>query len=175
MKTKLLGCLLVFFVTTITSLGTSLGTSASAGGWALTTVDSVPTPHAGQTLEIGFTIRQHGVTLVNLDGVAVIITTSNRSAKFEARQFGSIGHYVADVTFPEADDVSWSVEQGWFGVQELGKLTVSETNQSASSRTYAYPLFTRLSLAIISVLFTGYSVTGGRRFAKRRTKPTVLA
>lgn len=48
----------------------------SAGGWAVTTLDSTPAATANQTVEVGFTIRQHGVTPVNPDGDVGIVFRS---------------------------------------------------------------------------------------------------
>ena len=74
---------------------------ASAGGWAVSTLDEVPSPRAGEVVDVGFTIRQHGVTPVNLDGdVGVELTgPAGRTAFFPAEQTGAPGHYVARVEF----------------------------------------------------------------------------
>lgn len=46
----------------------ALTAPAFAGGWAVVTLDSLPTEiHAGQALHIGFVIRQHGQQPVNND------------------------------------------------------------------------------------------------------------
>lgn len=45
-----------------------LAAPASAGGWAVITLDSLPREvRTGQTLRLGFSIRQHGRQLVNTD------------------------------------------------------------------------------------------------------------
>jgi hypothetical protein len=102
------------------------GTSASAGGWAVTTLDPLPSVSPGETVAVGFTIRQHGVTPVDMDGVALVVVPADGgpSRRFPARLEGPTGHYVADLQVP-AGSHRWLVEQGMFGPQELGVLTVA--------------------------------------------------
>jgi hypothetical protein len=101
------------------------GSPASAGGWAVTTLDAVPQPRAGQAIDVGFTIRQHGMTPVNLDGVAIVVRDGARDTVWPARRQGATGHYVARITFPAAGTVTWSVNQGWFPPQDLGRIQVA--------------------------------------------------
>ncbi|MEO5901380.1 MAG: hypothetical protein ABIR68_14810 [Ilumatobacteraceae bacterium] len=105
---------------------------ASAGGWAVTTLDPVPAARVGEAVPVGFVIRQHGVTPVQLvgdDGPDAelgieVRTASGRAEFFPASASGPVGHYTADVVFREAGDLTWSVHQGWFGPQDLGVVTV---------------------------------------------------
>ena len=105
--------------------------AASAGGWAMSSLDPMSAPVVGQETEVGFTIRQHGVTPVNPDDqgsepVAVAVrSASGDEAVFPARQQGPTGHYVADVIFPEAGQAHWEIRQGWFGPQDLGAIGVA--------------------------------------------------
>ncbi len=55
----------------------ALAPAASAGGWAVSTLDPMTTPTAGVPTDVGFTIRQHGVTPVDLDDVAIAVTDSS--------------------------------------------------------------------------------------------------
>lgn len=107
---------------------------AAAGGWAVTTLDPMSPPVAGATIEIGFTILQHGRSPVNPDAavdgipgepVAVAVRSADGGETvFTARQDGPTGHYVAEVTFPQAGQFDWEVRQGWFGPQDLGAIDV---------------------------------------------------
>jgi hypothetical protein len=101
------------------------GTAASAGGWAVTTLDALPEIPPDETVTIGFIIRQHGVTPVDVDGVAIVVMPEQggTAQRFPARLEGPTGHYVVDLRVP-AGNHRWVVEQGWFGPQELGSLTV---------------------------------------------------
>ena len=100
---------------------------AHAGGWAVTTLDPLPAaPHAGTTLTVGYTVRQHGITPVALDdtGIAVVGPGGARTV-FPGRPSGPTGHYVAEVRFPAAGPWQWEAEQGWFGPQKLGAVPVA--------------------------------------------------
>ena len=108
----------------------ALTSTALAGGWAVTTLDAVPAGvRAGQSLAIGFTIRQHGVTPARVEQyggqVAIRIRpTWKPAADVPARADGPVGHYLAEVRFPSAGVWSWEVEQGPFAPQPLGTVTV---------------------------------------------------
>jgi len=105
----------------------ALAAPALAGGWAVTTLDSVPTDmQAGQTYSIGFTIRQHGVTPVDLADVSLTLTSPDgaKNVTVPAAREGATGHYLAKVTFPYDGVWSWSVNQDWFGPYSLGKIQI---------------------------------------------------
>lgn len=104
-----------------------IGSVASAGGWAISTLDELPNPIAGKPIEVGFTIRQHGVRPVDLDeGVGVRITLADGTTHyFPAAIDGAVGHYVARVEFPSAGRYSWSIRQGIFADYDLGHIDVS--------------------------------------------------
>lgn len=104
-----------------------------AGGWAVITLDELPMEViAGQPFDIGFTVRQHGVT--PLDGL--IPTVSARqpgsSVTEQAKAQGESGHYVATLTFPHGGEWEWSI-QAFTGNQPMPPLNVTEapvTNQN---------------------------------------------
>jgi hypothetical protein len=105
----------------------SLGAPASAGGWAVGSLDAMPAAEPGQTAQVGFTILQHGVTPVDLDeGVGIeIVRDDGTAAFFPATSDGSAGHYLSAVTFPETSgSYAWKIRMGWFGPHELGTLDV---------------------------------------------------
>ena len=70
---------------------------AFAGGWAIITLDELPTDVvAGKPLTIGFVVRQHGITpMSGLDPIvtATLQKTSNLVVKAESD--GAPGHYTA--------------------------------------------------------------------------------
>lgn len=104
-----------------------IGSVASAGGWAISTLDELPNPIAGETIEVGFTIRQHGVTPVDLtEDVGITITPAGGTAQyFPAAGDGTVGHYVARVEFPSEGQYQWSIRQGIFADYDLGQINVS--------------------------------------------------
>lgn len=77
------------------------------GGWALVTIDDLPT-HAvvGTPIQLNYTVRQHGVTLVDkLDGEINATGPARLNAK--AKGTGS-GHYTSEMTFNTPG--TWQVE-----------------------------------------------------------------
>lgn len=97
-----------------------------AGGWAVITLDQLPGDLvAGQPYTIGFTVRQHGVTL--MDGLYPTITANlNKETEFiiDARSDGKPGHYTATMTFPKEGEWSWSI-QAFTMHQPMPTLTVA--------------------------------------------------
>ena len=139
--------------------------AAARGGWAVTTIDSVPTPVPGRPVDVEFTIRQHGVTPVDLDeGVSITVTsTDGTELVFPATTTGVVGHYVAAVTFPEVGEFTWSVQQGWFATQDLGPITVGSPS---STRAYRYPASTRYVTAVVGLGFATFAI--GDKLRRRR-------
>ncbi|MEO1060416.1 MAG: hypothetical protein AAFZ07_03280 [Actinomycetota bacterium] len=109
-------------------VGGTLARPAGAGGWAVTTLDDVPSAEPGVPVEVGFTIRQHGVSPVDVEDVAIeVIGPDGTSEIFPAQSAELQGHYVSTVTFPDAGEFEWVVHQGWFSTQDLGTIAVGTT------------------------------------------------
>jgi hypothetical protein len=108
---------------------------AFAGGWAVITLDELPTDVvAGQPLTIGFTVRQHGVR--PLDGlyptvIASLLTENPLTVQAEAD--GSPGHYTATFTFPKAGDWEWSI-QAFTMDQRMPTLRVAASTSVADNQ-----------------------------------------
>jgi hypothetical protein len=149
------------------------GSAASAGGWAVSSVDELPSTRAGSEVEIGFTIRQHGVTPVNVDGeVGVEITSpSGESRFFAADPRGTPGHYVARVVFPREGNFRWALRQGWFGEQDLGTIdvagSVSGSDPTPRGR-YRWPAATRFALPVLAVLLASVVVADAAVSSRQR-------
>lgn len=130
----------------------ALGGPALAGGWAVSTLDTLPPEiHAGQTYTIGWTIRQHGQTPIDVESMGgsteIQATTPDgtKTLSFRGRRdSGPTGHYVASVLFPTDGTWTWQVTQGPFAPQPLGTLIVlaaaGTAATSASPATQAAPL-----------------------------------
>jgi cytochrome c2 len=87
---------------------------AWAGGWAVITLDSLPGDvSAGQPFAIGFTVRQHGRTLLSdLDpapSVEARLSTTGEIVRVEASDSGSAGHYTATLLLPTAGNWTWGI------------------------------------------------------------------
>lgn len=83
-----------------------------AGGWAVITLDSLPGEvRAGETLSIGFMIRQHGQTPTNSASPTLSAHNLDTGERItaDARQSGETGHFVVDVVFPREGRWEWSL------------------------------------------------------------------
>jgi cytochrome c2 len=106
---------------------------AFAGGWAVITLDKLPGDvAANQPLEIGFMVRQHGVTpMENLSPrISAQLASSKESVEVMAVEEGEVGHYVATLTLPQTGEWQWSIAA--FTVnQPMPALTVVEGTVAA--------------------------------------------
>src|SRR5262245_9303995 len=96
---------------------------ASAGGWAVGTLDDAsPALQAGKPTIVGYTIRQHGRTPVDLDGTGIRMRSAatGEVREFPGHQSGAVGHYVAEVVAPAAGEWSWELDMADFRLQPLG-------------------------------------------------------
>jgi hypothetical protein len=98
---------------------------AFAGGWAIITLDELPVDVvAGQPLQIGFTVRQHGVTpLGGLDATIMAHLPFEELLTVHAKPEGEQGHYTATLTFPKEGNWEWSI-QAFTMEQEMAVLSV---------------------------------------------------
>ncbi|MGH8936902.1 MAG: hypothetical protein ACRDXD_11695 [Acidimicrobiia bacterium] len=135
---------------------------ALAGGWAVTTFDELPPEfRAGETYRLGYTIRQHGQTPIHVEKTEIVASSAESGAmRFAGRPDGPVGHYVAEVRFPEAGPWGWQVIQGEFGPQELGTITVLPAAPTEEPARHPAPVpltdptvaFLRLLLPALSLL-----------------------
>jgi len=99
---------------------------AFAGGWAVITLDELPNGViAGEPLEIGFIVRQHGVTpMAGLDPViSARLPGLAETVTAKAKADGKVGHYVATLTLPQAGEWEWTI-QAFTVNQPMPPLTV---------------------------------------------------
>jgi hypothetical protein len=98
---------------------------ARAGGFSVTTLDPLPeTPRAGATIDVGYTVRSHGVRPAEALGTGIAVVTPEGREVFPGRQEGPVGHYVARVEMPAAGTWRWDFDWGGYPSQDLGTLTV---------------------------------------------------
>lgn len=119
-------------------LAFALTVPALAGGWAVITLDELPTNVvAGEPLTIGFMVRQHGVT--PLDGLFPTITARSSSEEpliFHAEPAGETGHYTATLTFPEEGSWEWSI-QAFTMDQRMPMLSVAAPGTATAKQPVA--------------------------------------
>jgi len=82
-----------------------------AGGWAVITLDQLPTNvTTNQAINIGFTVLQHGkIPLNDLDPTIMAELSGAESVVVHAKPDGKSGHYTAKLTFPQAGHWSWTI------------------------------------------------------------------
>lgn len=107
---------------------------AFAGGWAVITLDELPgNVETNQPHEIGFMVRQHGVT--PLGGLSPVVRAqaadSGKSVIVEAVDEGKVGHYVATLTLPQSGEWEWAIE-AFGGTQPMPALTVVNASMAVT-------------------------------------------
>ena len=152
---------------------------AQAGGWAVVTLDALPVePRAGQTLHLGFMVRQHGVTPIDTafdvepmrPRLSATNTKNGTSIEVDARKEGPRGHFVVDVTFPGAGTWEWQIRPDPFPPTQLGHLTILpaaaiSTQPDPAVGTGLEPSFPRATLRWVGALML--LVAGGLALAGR--------
>jgi hypothetical protein len=163
----------VLALLTIVAACVAGASTASAGGWAVTSLDKVPAPVPGQSVDVGFTVLQHGVTPVDMPAdVGIEVTAADGTTSyFPAVHDGRVGHYVAAVVFPAAGEYTWRARQGMFAAHELGTITVGTDSEAFESTAGSTPWLPPVLLAC-TVLLTLVAVTDA--IAHRR-RPTAVA
>jgi len=165
----------------------ALAAPALAGGWALVTLDQLPVePRAGQTLSLGFMVRQHGVTPIDAafgtEPMTPRLSASNvdtgESIRADARKEGPLGHFVVEVTFPSAGVWEWQITPEPFQPTRLGQLTVlaaaaAPAEPAAATGTVLDPAISRAPVRWIGtfmVLAAAGLALAGRRGAPARER-----
>jgi mono/diheme cytochrome c family protein len=117
---------------TLTAACFALSATLFAGGWAVVTLDTLPERmRAGEPITLGYTVRQHGVRL--LDGLngAVEASAGSHRVKTPARWDGRPGHYVATLTIPEPGQWSITIQSGFGGQGTLSLLPLEVQEPAA--------------------------------------------
>jgi mono/diheme cytochrome c family protein len=139
-----------------------------AGGWAMVALDSWPSEvRAGEPLRLGFMVRQHGITPVNMaweEPLKPVLVADNpasgESIRVEARQQGPVGHFVVEAIFPSGGTWNWSIRLDPFGTlpEQFEPLTVLPARPvpepQAAVQPNVYPIFVRIALL-------GFILAGG--------------
>lgn len=92
-------------------------TFVHAGGWAVITLDELPDEViAGQPLTIGFMVRQHGRTPIEIAEIPIEVRHSEtgETLTFTATPDGETGHYRAELSFPQPGRWVWEIQSGLF-------------------------------------------------------------
>jgi hypothetical protein len=125
---------------------------AFAGGWAVITLDELPTDVvADEPLTIGFTVLQHG--RIPMNGLEPTVTaTLLKDERFvvQAESDDQPGHYTATLTFPTKGNWEWSI-QAFTMDQRMPMLSVTAPISAAESQPVlkSKPMAVSLSLLLI--------------------------
>jgi cytochrome c2 len=115
------------------------GVMTHAGGWAVITLDNVPDyAVAGKPIELTYTVRQHGHTLLD-DLHGTIEARSGRTAvDASARRVANAGRYATTLVLPSAGEWTITIKSG-FGNSNvtLLPLTVVAEGRSLTRATSA--------------------------------------
>lgn len=145
-----------------------------AGGWAVITLDELPTDVvAGEPLTVGFTVLQHGKT--PMDGLDPTVTaTLFKESQFivHAEPEGEPGHYTATLTFPDEGDWSWSIQA--FTMDQLmptlsvaAPVTVAVSQPAVASAPETAPI---PQMLIVRMLAIGIGLVGLFVAYRRRSR-----
>lgn len=109
-------------------------TPVLAGGWAAVRLDAPPDDvRAGVPWRFGFMVLQHDVT-PNSD-VTPIVRAIHRESGEEvtttAVQEGPTGHFVAELTLPQAGEWRWEIEPAPFAATSFESLTIVDPSGMA--------------------------------------------
>jgi hypothetical protein len=148
-----------------------LATTVLAGGWAVITLDKLPTDvSAGQPVTIGFTVLQHGRTPMPDLVPTVTLRSGTERIIVPAEEDGKAGHYTATLTFPTEGAWDWSI-QAFTMDQPMPALSVSASAASSSATSTstapdlpALPLIAGVSMGI-GLIGVAISVLRKNRFA----------
>lgn len=113
-----------------------LAAPALAGGWATVRLDEPPTDLlTGQPWEFGFMVLQHDVT-PNSDVTPVVRAVhlaTGEKVTATARQDGPTGHFVAELTLPEAGEWSWTITPDPFAETSFPALVARDQPKGVAS------------------------------------------
>ncbi len=107
------------------ALALTIAIPALAGGWAVITLDELPTNVvAGESFTVGFMVLQHGQTpMTDLDPIIIARSGKEKITVFVNEQ-GKPGHYAADMTLPSEGEWEWTI-QAFSMEQPMPVLSVS--------------------------------------------------
>ena len=145
-----------------------------AGGWAVITLDELPTNvAAGEPVKIGFTVLQHGRT--PMTGLYPTIRANlHKDTEFvvNAQAEGEPGHYVATLTFPKEGEWRWFINAFTMD-QMMPMLTVVPSSGASASQL---PVKTDAAapsipwLWVVRVLALGMGLLGALVAVRRRNR-----
>jgi uncharacterized protein (DUF58 family) len=126
---------------------------AGAGGWAVPSLDPLPEVRAGQSVDVGFRLLQHGRTPVVAaewkgTTVGLAVRAGGQEWFVPAKEVGEPGHYVAVVEVPagvDGMDVAVQMRNGLFVEEGWARVAVQGGSRRAGDDgwlpTWTVPMF----------------------------------
>jgi len=151
---------------------------AFAGGWAVITLDELPTGIvAGKPFTVGFTVLQHGQTpLTDLSPTITANLYKEQEFVVTAEPEGEPGHYTATLTFPKEGEWRWSI-QAFTMDQAMPMLSVAAPIAGAANppvmKTEPAISFTSPML-IVSMLALAVGLVGAVIAFRRRSRQVMV-
>lgn len=149
----------------------TLAATAFAGDDATATLDSQPrTPAAGEPIDIGFVLRQHGETLVSWPQAYITATNpeTGETVRADATPQGPEGHYVATLTLPTAGTWTWAVATTELEVTTtLEPLTVIGSGADATQSVPPLLLVALVAIALVTTVVATVVVRRTRTAGQR--------
>jgi hypothetical protein len=149
------------------ALAVATASTALAGGWAVTSVDSMPDRfEAESTHTIEYTVLAHGKTPVDAGASHVMVRNSKAG---ESLRFGAVylgdGRYRVEMTLPVEGTWQWEVTHA-YGPQSLGAIEVAAAGTAPAGFDVNEALKVVLPLAtLIAAAFTVREWSRGRAAA----------
>lgn len=115
-------------------LALALAVPVFAGGWAVITLDELPTNvTAGEPFTVGFTVLQHGKTpMTDLDPTILVESPDGEKSAVLAKPEGKPGHYAATLTFSTEGDWNWTI-QAFSMEQKMPVLSVAASSAASAN------------------------------------------
>ena len=170
--------LLVFVLAALTP------SAAGAGGWAVGSLDPLPPVRAGESVDVGFRLLQHGQTpVVAAEWTGATIGLAVRADGKEwfvpATAVGEPGHYLAVVDVPAGiDDLGIAVQMrnGLFVDQGWAQVTVGAATGGGGGDgwlpTWTVPLLALGAVGCAALILVDLRATRRRREDLVATTPT---
>jgi hypothetical protein len=160
------------FLVSVLLLAAVLPSTVVAGGWAVVSLDAMPTTlRPGQSYRVGYAVLQHGTTPLRNGSPQLRLRLGSTERVFPGHEEGPPGHYVSDVSLPEAGRWTWFAEAypPPFPAQALGTIEVA---QAAPPARAPFPI----EIAGAAVVLVGLALLAGvlktllQQVAKRGAK-----
>ena len=115
-------------------LAFAIAVPALAGGWAVITIDELPTGVvAGEPFSVGFTVLQHGQTpMADLEPIITASSGKEKITVFVVEE-GKPGHYAATLTLPSEGEWEWTIH-AFSMEQKMPVLSVAAPALAAESQ-----------------------------------------